>query len=92
VSISFAPFWETMKKKNYTTYDLKYRLKISGSTYNRLKNNENISMNSIGMLCDFLECNIEDIVQWEREIDSIGSKAAQETKKKFCARTGRLNV
>ena len=66
MSMSFKPLWETMKVKGVTTYDLKYNLKIGGGTYNRLKNNESVSTNTIGILCDYLDCDVQDIIIWEK--------------------------
>jgi DNA-binding Xre family transcriptional regulator len=68
MSITYKPLWQTMKAKGFTTYDLKHKLKIGGGTYNRLKNNESVSTNTIGMLCDYLDCDVQDIMYWEREI------------------------
>ena len=65
--MSFDPLWKTMKKKGFTTYDLKMKLKIGGGTYNRLKNNEPVSTNTIGILCDYLDCDVQDIIRWEKD-------------------------
>lgn len=67
MSISYAPLWETMKIKGFTTYDLKVKLRIGGGTYNRLKENESVSTNTIGMLCDYLDCDVGDIMRWDKE-------------------------
>lgn len=65
--ISFAPLWQTMKKKEITTYDLKHRLKIGGGTYNRLKNNQHVSSHTLEILCQYLNCSIQEIVCFEFE-------------------------
>lgn len=65
--ISFAPFWDTLKSRGYTTYTLKYKWKIPGSTYNRLKSDMPISTNTILMLCELLDCEVQDILKVERE-------------------------
>jgi DNA-binding Xre family transcriptional regulator len=56
-----------MKIKGFTTYDLKVKLRIGGGTYNRLKENESVSTNTIGMLCDYLDCDVGDIMRWDKE-------------------------
>lgn len=38
--ISYAPLWETMKRKNATTYTLQVKGEISSSTVRRLKAND----------------------------------------------------
>ena len=57
-----------MKEKGATTYTLKMKLKIGGGTYNRLKEGLPVSTNTIGMLCDYLDCEVRDIIRWEKEL------------------------
>jgi DNA-binding Xre family transcriptional regulator len=56
-----------MKEKGFTTYDLKIKLKIGGGTYNRLKNDLSVSTNTIGMLCEYLNCEVQNIMYWNKE-------------------------
>lgn len=56
-----------MKEKGFTTYDLKIKLKIGGGTYNRLKNDLSVSTNTIGMLCEYLDCEVQNIMYWNKE-------------------------
>lgn len=60
--ISYEPLWATMKKKGASTYGLKYKAKIGGGTYNRLKTNMPVSTNTIGILCEFLDCEVQDVM------------------------------
>lgn len=60
--ISYAPLWQTMKKKGATTYTLKVKIKIGGGTYNRLKADLPVSTNTIGILCDYLDCEVQDVM------------------------------
>ncbi len=58
-----------MKEKGITTYTLKYKLKIGGGTYNRLKSDLPVSTNTIAMLCDFIDCEVQDIMRRVKEND-----------------------
>jgi DNA-binding Xre family transcriptional regulator len=60
--ISYAPFYETMKKKGITTYQLIERYHISRSLLDRLKHNKPISTVTLNDLCSFLDCRVEDIL------------------------------
>ncbi len=65
--ISYAPLWETMKRKGATTYTIRNKNvygKISGSTLARLQNNESVSTNTLNILCKILECNLSDIAEY----------------------------
>ena len=62
--ISYAPLWETMKKRNATTYTLQAKGGISSSTIRRLKAGDSVSTNSLEALCKILECELQDIVEY----------------------------
>ncbi len=59
--ISYAPLWETMKKRGATTYTLQVKGDISSSTIRRMKAGQSISTNSLDALCKLLQCGLEDI-------------------------------
>jgi DNA-binding Xre family transcriptional regulator len=62
--ISYAPFWETLKRKNVTTYMLRERYNISPNTLTRMKNNMYLSMRTVEDLCKILDCRLEDIAEY----------------------------
>lgn len=67
--ISYKPFWDTLKNKGISTYTIRNH-GISGSTLERIKNNESISTNTIDMLCDILGCAVSDIIVHEKNSDN----------------------
>lgn len=62
--ISYAPLWETMKKKCATTYTLQVKGEISSSTIRRLKANQSVSTNTLEALCKILDCTPQDIIDY----------------------------
>ncbi len=60
--ISYAPLWETMRKRGATTYTLQVKGGVSSSTVRRLKAGESVSTNTLEALCKILDCSIQDIV------------------------------
>ena len=62
--ISYAPLWETMKRKNATTYTLQVKGEISSSTVRRLKADESVSTNTLVALCRILDCELDDIIAY----------------------------
>jgi len=71
--ISYAPFWETLKKKNISTYALIEKHNISSSVITRIRKNEYLSLRKIVDLCVILDCTIPDIVEYvpaEKETSS----------------------
>ncbi len=62
--ITYAPLWETMKRKNATTYTLQVKGEISSSTVRRLKANQSVSTNTLDALCKILDCELYEIAKF----------------------------
>ena len=62
--ISYAPLWETMKRRCLTTYDLIYKNGISSNTVHRIKNNNAITTKTLDELCFILKCSVSDIIEY----------------------------
>jgi len=64
--ITYDPFWDTIQKKNISTYAL-IKLGISSSTISRLRNNQGINTNTIHDLCQILGCDVGGILKYVSE-------------------------
>jgi len=62
--ISYAPIWETMKRKGITTYALIKHHGFSRGTLDSLKQNRNISTATLNDLCRILSCEVEEILRY----------------------------
>lgn len=62
--ISYAPFWETLKKKNISTYALINKHNISSATIDRMKKGGGISTMKIDDFCKILNCKVSDIIEY----------------------------
>ena len=62
--IRFDKLWETMQKKNISTYQLRETGGIDSKTIRRLRANENVETKTLDKLCAALDCRIEDIVEY----------------------------
>lgn len=65
--ISYKPFWETLKKKNITTYALINKHNISSATIDRMKKGKGISTMKIDDFCRILNCEVSDIIEYNKE-------------------------
>ena len=65
--ITYEPLYETMKKKNVSTYKLINEFGISRSLIDRLKHNKPITTTTLNDLCKFLDCDICDIIKYRKE-------------------------
>ena len=60
--ISYEPFYETLKKKNISTYKLINTYGLSRGLSDRLKHNKPITTVTINDLCLFGDCKVEDVL------------------------------
>lgn len=61
--ISYAPLWETMKRKNISQYQL-LKSGIDNKTLDGLKKNKNITLLTLEKLCLILDCQPNDVVSF----------------------------
>ena len=64
--ITYKPFWETLKKKGISTYTLINKYGISSATIDRIKKGNGITTAKLNDFCEILDCNIEEIIKFEK--------------------------
>ena len=62
--ISYKPFYDTLFRKNMTEYCLIFKKGITANTLHRMKHGEAISTKTINGLCEALDCEVTDIVEY----------------------------
>ena len=65
--ISYEPFYKTLREKGISTYKLINQFGVSRSLIDRLKHDKPISTVTINDLCTFLDCNVEDILRYQKD-------------------------
>ena len=65
--ISYAPLYETLKKKNISTYKLIKEYNISRGLLDRLRHNKPISTVTLNDHCTILDCKVEDILVFVKD-------------------------
>lgn len=60
--IDYTPLWNTMKAKNVSTYSLIRDYGFSKGTLDSLKQNRNVTLNTIETLCKILQVPIQEVV------------------------------
>ena len=68
VMISYQPFYATLAKKGITEYNLIYKQGIAANTIHRMKHGKPITTTTLNTLCEILDCGVEDIVEYVKEI------------------------
>ncbi len=61
--LSYEPLWKLLITKKLKKYDLVTNKIISSSTLAKLGKNEPVHSSIYDKLCDFLDCEIEDIIK-----------------------------
>ena len=69
--INYEPFWSTLQEKEITKYQLIYHWGISSNTLRRMRHNEPISSTTLNELCLILNCDVQDILQFQAREDEI---------------------
>ena len=61
--VKYDRLWETMKRKNVSQYRLITHYQISAGQLGRLRKNRYVSTHTLEMLCEILECGVEDVIE-----------------------------
>ena len=65
--ISYNPFYKTLFEKGITEYNLIFKQGFSANTLHRIKKGQAISTKTLDALCYALDCEISDIIKFEKE-------------------------
>ena len=60
--ISYQPQWETMKRKQFTTYKLLRDYNFSRGTLDSLKKGRAITTTTLNDICKILDCRVEEVL------------------------------
>ena len=69
MAFSYDNLWKVLERKNMTKEDLKNATGMSSATIAKLGKNERINMKSLEKICEVLECEIEDVIEFISEND-----------------------
>lgn len=59
--ISYNPLFETMKRKNISSYKLE-KMGFSRATYYSIRKGNSVSTNTIDQLCKLLKCSVAEVM------------------------------
>lgn len=69
MAVSYNGLWKMLIDKNMYKKDLAAKLGLSSATMAKMSKGENVSMEVLQKICDFMDCNIGDIVSFEKIAD-----------------------
>ena len=65
MKVSYKPLWKLLIDKDLTRTQLQAMTGLSSGTMTKLHQSESVSMEVLWKICSLLECNIQDVVQFE---------------------------
>lgn len=66
MAVSYNGLWKLLIDKNMKKMDLVEKVGISSSTLAKMSKGEAVSMSVLEKLCDKLDCDFGDIINYER--------------------------
>jgi len=70
--ISYAPFFETMKRKNFSTYRL-FKEGLNSATYYRIRDGESVNIDTIGKICKIMNCSVQEVIEFVNDDEEPNS-------------------
>lgn len=67
MKINYKPLWKILIDKDLTKRQLQDKTSLSDGTMTKLRHAEPVSMEVLWKICSCLQCNIQDVVQFELE-------------------------
>ncbi len=67
MSVSYNGLWKMLIDKNMYKKDLAAELNISSATMAKMGKGESVSMDVLERICSYMDCNIGDIMSFEKD-------------------------
>ncbi len=67
MAVSYNGLWKMLIDKNMYKKDLAAELNISSATMAKMGKGESVSMDVMKRICEYMACNIGDIMSFEKE-------------------------
>ena len=65
VKISYKPLWKLLIDREMTKTEVRKRTQIAPSTFTKMNNDQQVSLDILARICVELECGFDDIVRIE---------------------------
>ncbi len=67
MTVSYNGLWKLLIDKGLKKQDLVEKIGLSSSTVAKMGKGENVSMDVLQKICDYLDCNVGDIMSFEKD-------------------------
>ncbi len=66
MKFDYTKLWKLLESRNMYREDLRIETGMSSATLAKLGKNEAVSMNVLARICEALDCDVGDIVEYKR--------------------------
>ena len=66
MSFNYDKLWDLAYKNKLNKTSFRDKVGITNSTLSRLSKNETVSMEVLARICDYFDCEINDIVEYKK--------------------------
>lgn len=70
---------QALKSAGYNTNRIRKAKLFSESTLQAFRENELVNLKNIAKICELLDCNVEDIIYYEKDAGALKTKKSDET-------------
>lgn len=84
MAISYNGLWKLMIDKNYQKKNLIEDLNISSATIAKMGKGESVSVDVLERICEYMNCNIGDIMSFEKDEKKEASFLVAKPRFHFC--------
>lgn len=67
MGFSYNKLWKLLIDKNMKKTDLQYAIATTPKTIAKMGRDENVSLETLGKICEYFQCDIGDIIEYRRK-------------------------
>lgn len=71
MSFCYDKLWDLAYSQHLNKTALRDRAGLTNSTLSRLSKNQTVSMEALARICNCLDCKLEDIVEYKRDVSTL---------------------
>lgn len=65
IKVSYKPLWKLLIDRDMTKTELRKKTQIAPSTFTKMNNDQQVSLDVLARICLELECGFDDVVEIE---------------------------
>lgn len=68
MGFSYKKLWKLLIDKNMKKTDLQGAIETTPKTIAKMGRDENVSLETLGKICEYFQCDIGDIIEFKNEV------------------------